>query len=414
MKKSTRATALFLALRYLFSKKKHNIINVISIVSMVGIAVSCAALIIVLSVFNGMEKMIGGWFNAFNPDLEITLVEGKSFSSDSFPEAAVAALPGVAHVAEIVSDLALVTYNDRQELLFIKGIDNGYVSRNGYDKLLIDGQFKDYLGEQPCAAIGSIAAGQLQIRLDSYDLLKVYYPKRTKKNFSDPANSFSTLYLFPTGVFTTNTANDETYLLAPIDFVRKLMQYEGQATSIEVKLDGSVKPAVCQQRIQETIGAQYRVRDKYQQEESLFKTMQSEKLVIYIILTFILLVAAFNITGSLGMLILEKKTDLAVLRTLGAETSLLRRIFIYEGILISFIGGACGLLFGTIICLIQQHFHLITLGNGGNYIIPYYPVQLEITDFALVGGILLLISLLTSFIPVFNIRKITLKGNRDL
>lgn len=165
---------------------------------MVGIAVSCAALIIVLSVFNGMEKMIGGWFNAFNPDLEITLVEGKSFSSDSFPEAAVAALPGVAHVAEIVSDLALVTYNDRQELLFIKGIDNGYVSRNGYDKLLIDGQFKDYLGEQPCAAIGSIAAGQLQIRLDSYDLLKVYYPKRTKKNFSDPANSFSTLYLFPT------------------------------------------------------------------------------------------------------------------------------------------------------------------------------------------------------------------------
>ena len=185
-------------MRYLFSKKKHNIINVISIVSMIGIMVSSAALIVVLSVFNGMETMIGGWFNAFNPDFEITLVQGKSFPVDSFPKAEIAKLPEVNAVEEIVSDRVLTTYQDRQELVRLKGVDPTYIQRNGFNSMLIDGNFDLTRGAHPCAVIGSIAAGNIQLNLKSFEMLKVYYPKRTKKNLSDPTDAFNMLYLYPT------------------------------------------------------------------------------------------------------------------------------------------------------------------------------------------------------------------------
>lgn len=371
---------------------------------MIGIMVSAAALIVVLSVFNGMGDMIGGWFNAFNPDFEISLAEGKSFEVDSFPTDKIAALPDVKDVHEVVSDMVLVTYGERQELLRLKGVSKSYIERANYQQMLIDGTFDFYKGEQPCAVIGTVAAGKLQINLNRYDLLKIYYPKRTKKNLANPAEAFNTRFLFPTGVFSTNTDNDQSYIFCPIEFVRDLMQYDGEVTSIEVETNNPKHLDKCQSQIQQIIGEKYVVKNKYQQEESLFKTMQSEKLVIYVILAFILLVAAFNIIGSLGILILEKQNDNAILRSMGASASLIQRIFIYEGIAISFIGGIVGILLGALICFLQQTFHLVKLGGAG-YLIQYYPVQMHISDFALVLVTVLIISFLTSVIPAINLKK---------
>ena len=393
-------------MRYLFSKKKHNIINVLSIVSMLGIAVSSAALIVVLSVFNGMQEMIGGWFNAFNPDFEITLVEGKSFEVDSFPKAKIEQLPEVAAVSEVVSDMVLTTYQERQELLRIKGVDTHYKDRNHYEDMLIDGTFDFYRGDQPCAVIGTVAAGKLLIQLNSYDRLKLYYPKRTKKNLANPTDAFNTQYLYPTGVFSTNTNYDQEYVFCPIEFARELMMYEGQVTSIEVQLKNLSDYQKVQSKIQAIVGDKYKIQNKYQQEASLFKTMQSEKLVIYVILAFILLVAAFNIIGSLGMLILEKQSDTAILRSMGATQGLVQRVFLYEGMATSLLGGLGGMVLGAIICFIQQTFHIVKLGGAGSsYLIQYYPVQMHVLDFVIVLVTILLISLLTSFLPAQKLKK---------
>jgi len=405
LKNGQRKTAFFIAWRYLFSKKTHNIINVISIVSMLGIMVSAAALIIILSVFNGMQSMIGGWFNAFNPDFEITLKEGKSFAVDSFPKAQIAQIPEVEYVSEIVSDMVLATYDNRQELIRLKGIDKQYATRNDYSKLLIDGKFDLWRGEQPCAVLGTVIAGKFIIQLNDYELLKLYYPKRTKKNLANPADAFNTLYLFPTGVFCTNTSYDQDYVFCPIEFARELMRYEGEVTSMEVHLRDHNSTTKCQEKIQALVGPNYQVRNKYQQEETLFKTMHSERMVIFVILAFILLVAAFNIIGSLGMLIMEKQSDTQTLRTIGASTPLIQRIFLYEGLCTSFLGGVFGIVLGVIICLIQQIFHVVKLGGSG-YIIQYYPVEMHFTDFLLVLATVLVISLLTSLIPANKLKRI--------
>ena len=409
MKLEQHKTAFFFALRYLFAKKQHNIINVISLISMIGIMVSGAALVIVLSVFNGMEQMIGGWFNAFNPDFEITLAEGKSFATEAIPMDKIASLPEVSSVQEVVSDLTLATYGECQELVRLKGVSPDYLKREGYADMLIDGSFDLYHGSQPCAIVGNIAAGKLQINLLSYDLMKLYYPKRTKKNLSNPAEAFNTRFLHPSGVFNTNTTHDQTVVFCPIEFVRELMQYEGQLTSLEVQLKNSKDYAKVQPRIQELTGDKFIVKNKYQQEETLFRTMQSEKLIIYVILSFILLVAAFNIIGSLGMLILEKRSDTRILRNMGAPDTLLSRIFLYEGVLISCIGGLAGMALGAVICLIQEIFHVVKLGGGDHYLVQHYPVAMQFTDFIWVGLTILAISLITSCIPALAMRRNTFK-----
>lgn len=379
---------------------------------MIGIMVCSAALVIVLSVFNGMQGMISGWFNAFNPDLEITLAEGKSFAIDSFPKTTIAQFREVASVEEVVSDLVLTTYQGRQELLHIKGVAPHYIQQNSFEEMIIDGRSDLYRSSQPCAVIGSGAAGRLLIHLNGYDRLKLFYPKRTKKNFSQPADAFNTQYLYPSGVFCTNTNYDQNYIFCPINFARELMMYEGEVTSIEIRLKKGADLPSTQRKIEQLLGHTYNVQNKYQQEATLFKTMQSEKLVIYVILAFILFVAAFNIIGSIAMLILEKQRDALTLRSLGAPTTLIQRIFLYEGMLTSLLGGLGGMIVGAFICLLQQTFHIVKLGaEGSNYLISYYPVEMHGSDFLLVFFTIVTISLITALLPAARLKK-TLSHHR--
>lgn len=400
-------TALFVARRYLFSKKEHNIINVISGVSAVGIMVSTAALVVVLSVFNGMSEIIGGWFNQLHSDFEITAAEGKSFRVDSFPLSQVEKMPGVAHVYPIVCDLALVSYESRQELLYLKGVPDGYFSRKGLDRMLVDGEASMQRNNIPCAVLGAGAAGKLQINLNSFEALKLYYPVRTKKNFSNAAESFSTRHMIPDGVLATNTNYDEDYLFCSIDFVRDLMNYPDEVTSFEVALSDPGKYKRFRSDLESTVGDRFVVKDKYQQEESLYRTMKSEKLIIFLILALILVLASFNIIGALGMLIIEKQHDVGIMNGLGASRGFVRRVFIYEGNLISLAGSLLGVLLGALICFLQQTFHIVKLGGGGNYIIPYYPVQLRLADVLVVIATVLAISAITSIIPAYQLKKQT-------
>lgn len=408
---STKA-ALLIAWRYLFSKKKHNVINIISIISAIGIIVSSAALVIVLSVFNGMEGLVRNSFNRFNPDIEITAKEGKVIELDSFPLAQLKQLPNLKSLHEVVSDLTLVNYGECQVLTNFKGVSADYPAETGLEHLIYDGEFALGTESQPAAVLGATVAGMLRLNLNGLEMIELYYPKRLKKNLTLSTEAFNRQYLKPSGVFLTNTEYDKDYLFIPIEIAKQLCDYDHQATSVELYLYSDVAPLKeVQKSVESIVGEKYVVKNQYQQEEDLFRTMKSEKLIIFFILTLIIIMAAFNIIGVIGMMIVEKKKDISVLYTLGANRSFIKQIFLFEGAFVSFIGGILGILLGFIICLLQQYLHLVKLGDGSEgFIIDYYPVAMQGEDFFLVFLAVIIVTLFASMASLLGLQK----GNKSL
>lgn len=407
---STKA-ALLIAWRYLFSKKKHNVINIISIISAIGIIVSSAALVIVLSVFNGMEGLVRNSFNRFNPDIEITAKEGKVIELDSFPLAQLKQLPNLKSLHEVVSDLTLVNYGEYQVLTNFKGVSADYPAETGLEHLIYDGEF--FLGteSQPAAVLGATVAGMLRLNLNGLEMVELYYPKRLKKNLTLSTEAFNRQFLKPSGVFLTNTEYDKDYLFIPIEIAKQLCDYDHQATSVELYLDDVAPLKEVQETAETIVGEKYVVKNQYQQEEDLFRTMKSEKLIIFFILTLIIIMATFNIIGVIGMMIVEKKKDISVLYTLGANRSFIKQIFLFEGAFVSFIGGILGIFLGFIICLLQQYLHLVKLGDGSEgFIIDYYPVAMQGKDFFLVFLAVIIVTLFASMASLLGLQK----GNKSL
>lgn len=407
---STKA-ALLIAWRYLFSKKKHNVINIISIISAIGIIVSSAALVIVLSVFNGMEGLVRNSFNRFNPDIEITAKEGKVIELDSFPLAQLKQLPNLKSLHEVVSDLTLVNYGEYQVLTNFKGVSADYPAETGLEHLIYDGEF--FLGteSQPAAVLGATVAGMLRLNLNGLEMVELYYPKRLKKNLTLSTEAFNRQFLKPSGVFLTNTEYDKDYLFIPIEIAKQLCDYDHQATSVELYLDDVAPLKEVQETAETIVGEKYVVKNQYQQEEDLFRTMKSEKLIIFFILTLIIIMATFNIIGVIGMMIVEKKKDISVLYTLGANRSFIKQIFLFEGAFVSFIGGILGIFLGFIICLLQQYLHLLKLGDGSEgFIIDYYPVAMQGKDFFLVFLAVIIVTLFASMASLLGLQK----GNKSL
>ena len=407
---STKA-ALLIAWRYLFSKKKHNVINIISIISAIGIIVSSAALVIVLSVFNGMEGLVRNSFNRFNPDIEITAKEGKVIELDSFPLAQLKQLPNVISLHEVVSDLTLVNYGECQMLTNFKGVPADYTTKTGLENLIYDGEF--FLGteSQPAAVLGATVAGMLRLNLNGLEMIELYYPKRLKKNLTLSTEAFNRQFLKPSGVFLTNTEYDKDYLFIPIEIAKQLCDYDHQATSVELYLDDVAPLKEVQETAETIVGEKYVVKNQYQQEEELFRTMKSEKLIIFFILTLIIIMATFNIIGVIGMMIVEKKKDISVLYTLGANRSFIKQIFLFEGAFVSFIGGILGIFLGFIICLLQQYLHIVKLGDGSEgFIIDYYPVAMQGKDFFLVFLAVIIVTLFASVASLLGLQK----GNKSL
>ncbi len=393
---------LFMAWRYLFSKKSHNLINIISLVSMIGLAVGTAALIIVLSVFNGFENVIKSLYHTFNPDLMITVKQGKTFEINRFPLEKIKTWPGIAQVVQVVEEDALFKYNDKQYIGKIKGLSENYEKVNRIDTAMRSGSFVLQSGKADFAVLGVGVAWSLGVNLrDAGDLLTVFVPRRGSPSSFNFSNAFNRDAIRPAGVFSIQQDFDEKYVLVPLRFARKLLNYKQEVTSVEIYLKKGADADKIQSEIKKILGTTFQVQNRFQQNETLFKIMKSEKTAIYLILVFILILASFNMIGSLSILIVEKVKDIATLKSMGANVRVVRRIFLKQGLLISLISGGTGLIIGFVVLWLQQTYGLVQLGSTqGDFIINAYPVRMQLFDFIYVFLTVQLIGLLASWYPV--------------
>lgn len=404
----------WIAKRYLFSKKSHNAINWITGISAAGVAVGTAALVIVLSVFNGFGTLITGLFSQFDPDLKISLVQGKTFDANSSEFQQLKKNTSVAVFTEIVEDNALIMYNNKQMPVTILGVSNNFEKLANIDSIMFDGKFditdSDGINR---TVVGYGVASVLGVSSEYFDPLVIYAPKRTERiNMVNPENSFNEEGVDITGIFFVKQAEyDDKYMIVPISMAQRLFEYStNEVTSVELKLKAGVDKKLVQKNIQKVLGDKFKVQNRYEQQESFFKIMKIEKWITYLILSFILLIAVFNIIGSLSMLIIDKQNDIVTLRNMGAENNVIKRIFLFEGWLISLFGAFIGIVLGTIIALMQQYFGLVKLGEGANYIINAYPVVVKPVDILLVLLTVMVFGFLAALYPV---KYISVKNNMD-
>ncbi len=394
-------TSLFIAKRYLISKKSHNLINVVSMISVVGLTVGTMALIVVLSVFNGFEGVIKSLYGTFNPDLEITVSNGKTFHYQEFPTTEITALPGVFGLAPVVEEDALFKYRDNQFIGTIKGLPDEYRQMSSLDTMIIEGAFVLQEGESNFAIAGAGVAWYLSLNLnDIRHLLSVFVPKRGNASSFQFETAFNNEVIHPAGIFSVQQEFDEKYILVPLRFARKLLDYTDEVTSVEIFVDNTADIDDLQENVQQILGQHFIVKNRFQQNEALYKVMRSEKTAIFLILVFILILASFNMIGSISILIVEKQKDIAVLRSMGADKRLTQRIFLIEGMMISLIGGILGLVLGFVILYLQQQFGLLKLGSGDGFIIDAYPVKMKALEFVGVFFVVQFIGLLATWYPV--------------
>jgi len=395
-----------IARRYLFSKKSHNAINIISGISAAGVGVGAMALVCVLSVFNGFELLISDMFSSFDPDLKITLTHGKTFDDNSQELNNVRKLKSVAYFTEVVEENALLRFKNKQMPATIKGVSNDFEKMTRIDSIMYDGKFILNDGAFERAVPGVGVASILGLGAHFIDPLYIYAPKRTSKiNLLRPESSFNQMGTFVSGIFSVKQLQyDDHYVIVSIKLARDLFDYEKtKVTSVELKLANGVDQEKVQKQIKNLLGDRYQVKNRYEQQESFFKIMKIEKWFTYLILCFILLIASFNIIGSLSMLIIDKKGDIETLRSLGANNQLIKRIFLFEGWLISVVGDIYGIGIGALMCLLQQHFGILKLGTG--YVVDAYPVLTNPMDFLLVFVTVIVMGFLAAYYPVRYIRK---------
>ncbi len=389
----------FIAKRYMIAKKSHTAINLISGISMAGVAVGTMALLVILSVFNGFDSLVQTLFNAFDPDLKITVVEGKVFNLDSKTLQKIKKTEGVNFVTQVLEEDALLKYRDHQIVATIKGIDGHYFKVTGLDSLLEEGKFKADSGIFHYAMAGRGIAANLDIGINLFDPLWIYVPKRTKEINLNPQESFNSKYVFPTAVFSIDQDVDSKYLIVSINFIRDLLDYKKEISALEIKTKNEYNIGQIQRKIKKFLPSNLTIKNRYEQQELFYKIMKSEKWAIFFILVFIIIVASFNIISSLTMLVIDKKKDIITLNSLGTNWPQIRNIFFFEGIMISGVGALIGMIGGVIICWLQIHFHLVKLQGSGSFIIDYYPVILKQTDAIVIFLTVLLIGLITAWVP---------------
>ncbi len=398
----------YIARRYLFSKKSHNAINIISMVSVCGVMIATTALVCALSVFNGFESLVASMFSNFDPVLKITPRHGKVFDPTVASVQKVKKLPEITYFSEVLEDNALVRYKDRQDVATIKGVDDTFRYLTNIDSILIDGDFILYDEVANYAIPGVGLASRLGIRANFADPLEIYVPKRDEKvNLSNPATSFNLEYAFTRGVYATNQqVYDDKVMLIPLALARSLFHYNNEVTAIELGVTPDTNIQVLKEQIKSILGDEFVIKDRYEQQDASYKMMQGEKWMTFLILCFILGLALFNVVGSLSMLMIEKKDDVLTLRNMGANDKLIRQIFLFEGWMISGFGALTGILFGVLLCFLQQEFGLLKLGEvSGAFVIDAYPVRLIGSDILTIFVTVIGVGFLAAWYPVHYLGK---------
>jgi lipoprotein-releasing system permease protein len=395
-----RYPALSIAARYLFSPKSTRVVNLISGITALAMAVGTAALIIVMSVFNGFESLIKSLYQVFYTDLVIVPTEGKFFSPDADLETLLRTTPGIVAYTSVLEENVLTEYNGRQYIATLKGVDDRYYDVvDELEDYIVDGSSKLEFEGTPLTLMGAGVAYTLGISPSApNNYLTLYMPRGDKTSISDVANAFRIESILPGGIFMVQQDFDSKFLITPIAFARQLMAEPEKISAIEIKLKNARQAEDIQAQLQQKIPASLKVKTRYQQNETLYRVMRTEKWVVFAILSFIVLIAAFNVVGSLSMLVIEKRRDIATLKALGADTSQIRRIFLLEGVLMSLLGAGTGLLFGLLVCVVQIYFGVVTM-PGSTFLVQYYPVELRLEDFLLVGVITFFISGLMAWLP---------------
>ena len=406
--------ALYIARRYLFSQKSHNAINIISAISVCGVALATLALVCTLSVFNGFHDLISSFFTHFDPDLKVEAVKGKTFEPDSSSLAAIRALPEVEVVSLTLEDNAMAKYKGQQVMVTVKGVDDEFQALTHVEEILYGNpEFKLYDEIADYGVLGIQLMYTLGTGFDPYDPVEVYAPRRgTKVNLSNPMSSFrrQPLYL-PGNVLNINDARyASSYIVTSLDYARRLFDYEKAVSAIEIRLAHKANESRAQQSISAIMGEGYTVKNRYEQQAATFKVVEIEKFVTYLFLCFILMVACFNIISSVSMLILDKQANAETLKSLGATDGFVARIFIYEGNLIALLGAVVGLVLGIVLCLLQQKFGLISLGGGGQFVVDAYPVRVKFTDLLLVLVSVVSVSAISVWLPIKILNKYFLKN----
>lgn len=396
----------FIARRYLFSKKSTNAINVISIISMVGVAVATMALVIVLSVFNGFHDLVASFFTNFDPQLEVVPVKGKVAAADDAVFMKVRQLPEVEMVSECMQDQALAFYNGQQAMVNIMGVDDNFARMTRIQKILYgDGDFSLQAANLEYGVPGIRLAQALGMGARWDGFLKIYAPQREGQltDMASPADGFVTDSLISPGVvFAVNQAKyDRDYLITSIAFARRLFFRQGMVSKLMVKLKPGTDLGAAKRKIKDLAEGRFNVLDRFEQHADTFRIMQVEKVLAYLFLSFILVVACFNIIGSLSMLIIEKKKDVQTLRNLGATDRTLTRVFLFEGRMISALGAVVGILLGLLLCWLQQEFGLVSMGDSsGTFVVNAYPVSVHYSDVLIVFITVLAVGWAAAWYPV--------------
>jgi lipoprotein-releasing system permease protein len=394
----------FIARRYLFAKKSR-LVNWISGISTVSIMVGTAALILVLSVFSGFGSLVESMYNNFDPDLKIEVIEGKYFFDDEINIAEIAEIKGVSVVVPVLEETVLLRYNDKQLIATIKGVGENFEQLTNLENHIVDGDYFLEVNETPFAVTGHGIAFMLGINpRNTFEPIEFFVPKRGRiLNMMSP-DAFSVDYALPAGSFSTILEYDDKYIITSLQFAQTLIEAEEEISAIEIGLLPNANLSHVQREIQTLVGDEFSIKNRLQQREIYYKTIQTERLMLILILSFILLIATFNMIGSLLMVIYDKRKDIAILRSMGASTPMLRQVFGIEGMMIAFVGGFFGLFLGGGIAWLQQHFGFLKLGGGEGFVVTAYPVQLQFSDFLLVFGIVLIIGLISSLTPLRKIK----------
>ncbi|WP_066632047.1 ABC transporter permease [Labilibacter marinus] len=396
-----------IALKFLFGKKSKGIINVISTISIVGVGVGSLALLAVLSVFNGLHGLIGSLYGSFDPDFKITAVEGKFFSIDSLNIQQIKDIDGVDYVSQMVEDNALLKYGERQSSdAIVMGVDSTFTKVSEIDSIIVEGRFnlKDKHGYG--GVIGYTLADQLAIRPTFMTPLVIYVPERNKKiSLFNPSEAFNSSYLHPKGIFMVKQMDyDSRYLIIDLELARELFRYRAnEVTSLAVSINPEASIEHVQKQLTQLVGSAFSVKNRQQQHASFYKMMGIEKLMAYLILCFILIIATFNLIGTMSMLIFDKKEGIKTLKSIGADKKMVTRVFLLEGWLISLIGVFSGVGLGVILVLAQQHLGIIKFAGGGSFVVDAYPVKLLIPDIFLTIVTVTSIGFLATIYPVKSI-----------
>ena len=395
----------YIARRYLFSKKSTHAINVISAISVIGVAVATMALVVTLSVFNGFHDLVASFFTSFDPQLKVTPVKGKTVATDDPVLTQIRQLPQVEVATECLEDQALAVYNGRQAMVTLKGVDDNFDQLTHINEILLGGgNFELHAGDLHYGTLGIRLADQLGTGYEFEGPMQLFAPRREGQlDMTDPTDGFVEDELFSPGVlFCVGQAKyDKSYIITSLGFATRLFEQQGMVSSLELRLKPGSNFERVKSQMKQIAGDRFRVEDRFEQQDDTFKIMKIEKLIAYIFLTFILMVASFNIIGSLSMLIIDKKDDVVTLRNLGANDRQITRIFLFEGRLISAIGAIIGILVGLLLCYIQQRFGVVALGSSsGSFIVNAYPVSVHPEDIVLVFVTVVAVGFLAVWYPV--------------